>query len=319
MNFYCTLFDSNYLTRGLAMYDSLIRTNEDFCLYIFAFDDLAGEIIVTLDLSHIKVIPLSEFETKELLEIKQTRTTGEYCWTCTSFSILHILEHYPVSEVTYLDADLYFFSAPQVLLDEFHESGKDVMITEHRYTREYDQRETSGIYCVQFMTFKNNENGLRVLRWWKDCCAEWCYNRLEDGKFGDQKYLDDWTERFTCVYVMESLGGGVAPWNVQQYEIGDGPSVNGKPVVFYHFHALKWLGIHRFDLSTYKLSKNIIRYLYEPYIIALQGSLDVVRTHYQVDFYRGFSSKSRGFLNFLRKIKQYVLRKLGGKYYVIRR
>ena len=36
---YCTLFDSFYLTRGLAMYESLKRQTGNFHLYIFAFDD----------------------------------------------------------------------------------------------------------------------------------------------------------------------------------------------------------------------------------------------------------------------------------------
>ncbi|MFN3270416.1 MAG: hypothetical protein ACK42G_07510, partial [Candidatus Kapaibacteriota bacterium] len=34
----------------------------------------------------------------------------------------------------------------------------------------------------------------------------------------DQLYLDDWTERFKGVHVMKHLGGGLAAWNVQQYE-----------------------------------------------------------------------------------------------------
>ena len=71
---------------------------------------------------------------------------------------------------------------------------------------------------MQFMLFKNTEGGLKVLNWWRDCCLEWCYNRHEDGKFGDQKYLDDWTTRFKNIHVLRNLGGGLAPWNVQQYD-----------------------------------------------------------------------------------------------------
>lgn len=35
MNF-CTLFDSYYLDKGLALYSSLEKVSEDFTLYVFA-------------------------------------------------------------------------------------------------------------------------------------------------------------------------------------------------------------------------------------------------------------------------------------------
>lgn len=271
MNYYCTLFDSGYLTRGLALYQSLIETKEEFKLYIIAFDDDAYQVLNNLNLEYAKTISLEEFENERLLTIKKDRTRQEYSWTCACFSILHVLTEYNLDEVTYLDSDIYFFARPSILLDEFHASDKDVLITEHRYTPKYDQTATSGKFCVQFMTFKNNENGLAVLNWWCDRCEEWCYARIEDGKFGDQKYLDDWETRFSCVHVLKHLGGGVAPWNVQQYVISDGPSVNNAPIVFYHFHGLKWLSFTKFDVSSnYKLSSSIKKSIYEPYLRKLQ-------------------------------------------------
>ncbi len=299
------------------MYQSLVQTGEKFRLYIFAFDDLTKEILNDLNLPFVQVISLTEFETDELLQIKETRTRGEYCWTCTPFSILHVLEHYHVEEITYLDADLFFYHAPQILLDEFHSSDKDVMITEHRYTSEYDQSRTSGIYCVQFMTFKSAENGRKILLWWKERCAEWCYSRLENGKFGDQKYLDDWPERFDGVYVMQNIGGGVAPWNVQQYCCEQGPMIHGQPVIFYHFHALKWLENNQFDLSTYRLDENSIRYIYRPYIEALKESLALIRQNYDLNFSKGFYQEPESFLFFLRKLKRKTVGRFKGCYNVI--
>lgn len=293
MNYYCTLFDSNYLSRGLTMYNSIEATGEDFLLYVFAFDDLCLKILSKLNLPKIQVVSLSEFENERLLRIKKTRNRGEYCWTCSCFSILHILTKYKVSEVTYLDSDLYFFNKPQILLDEFHNTGKDVLITKHRYTPEYDQTKTSGVYCVQFMTFKNNENGLKVLNWWCDRCDEWCYNRIEDGKFGDQKYLDDWMTRFDCCHELHHLGGGVAPWNVQQYKVSYGPLVNEIPVVFYHFHALRWISYHEYNPGEYRMDESDKLYLYDPYVKKLQKTLKYIKKHYKRNFKLGFVAKDK--------------------------
>ena len=40
---FCTLFDSYYLDKGIALYKSLERVSNDFTLYIFCFDDRSFE------------------------------------------------------------------------------------------------------------------------------------------------------------------------------------------------------------------------------------------------------------------------------------
>ena len=261
---YCTLFDSNYLTRGLAMYESLKKSSDGFHLYIFSFDDMSYRVLKELNLESAIIIQLEEFEDNELLNVKKSRTPGEYCWTCTPSIIKYCIEKYNLSSCTYLDADLYFFSDPAVLIDEMGE--KSVLITEHRYTKEYDQSKTSGIYCVQFMTFKNDKNGMEVLNWWRNACNEWCYARFEDGKFGDQKYLDDWLNRFKGVYSLKNLGGGVAPWNIQQYDL----SKKEFKLIFYHFHGFKFLENNKLEFGNYKLRKIDLKNLYKPYLSHLE-------------------------------------------------
>jgi len=315
MNYFCTLFDSNYLTRGLAMYHSLVEVNEQFELFIVCFDELAFDILSKLNLKNITIISLNAFENVHLLKVKQTRTKGEYCWTCTSHVIRYVLDNFQLPEVTYLDADLYFFNKPAILLDEFKSSKKDVMITEHRYTPDCDQTVTAGIYCVQFMTFLNNANSIKVLQWWQDRCLEWCFDRHEDGKFGDQKYLDDWLIRFDCVHVLENVGGGVAPWNIQQYTIEKGPKVNKSDVVFYHFHNLKWLSIHCFDMGMYRLQNQAVDYIYSPYLQTLQDTLRTVQEQWDTSFLGGIQKEKSHWKNVVRKYR----RKWSGIYNVIQR
>jgi hypothetical protein len=275
---FCTLFNTTYLSRGLAMYDSLEQYAENFHLYIFAFDQHCFEVLSKMELQHASIINLKTFENENLLAIKSERTAQEYCWTCASSTIKYCIETFKLDHCTYLDADLLFFSNPQVLIDEM--GDKSVSIIPHRYTACYNQSNTSGIYCVQFMTFKNTAEGMEVLNWWVSACLDWCFSRVEDNKFGDQKYLDDWAERFPCVHVIQHLGAGVAPWNVQQYafkqksgkRMGVELSKNQKfDLVFYHYHAFSFSGKNSYMLTNkcYQLNRNQIKYIYKPYVQAL--------------------------------------------------
>ncbi len=275
MLYFCTLYNSNYAAKGLAMYWSLRRVCPEFMLYVFAFDDTLASALKKMALPNMTVITLNEFEDEDLLRVKPTRTAGEYCWTCSSSTIYYCLTHFDIDHCTYIDSDLYFYSNPQVLIDEMGDD--DVLITSHRYSEQYQFEEKAGKYCVQFMTFKNTKRGMKVLKWWRNACLEWCYNRYEDGKFGDQKYLDDWTTRFEGVHDLQHLGGGVAPWNMQQYtfvaqenQIIGAETASGRefPLVFFHFHACHcfhkgWL--REFNYSWYEWMEQNWNLLFRPY------------------------------------------------------
>jgi len=255
------------------MYNSLADHCSDFHLYIFPFDEKCYQVLQKMNLPNVTLISLKEFEDEKLLNVKPTRTRTEYCWTCTSSTVLYVLKKFKVNHCTYVDADLYFYASPEILIDELESDS--VLIIEHRYTPKYDKSKMSGKYCVQFITFINDDRGLRVLNWWRDACLIWCYNRIDDGKFGDQKYLDDWTERFEGVHVLQHFGGGVALWNVQQYDLDstDGKYVGtelktGKTfdLIFYHFHYLRFYNNRTIDLGRYNLPENVRRLIYLPYL-----------------------------------------------------
>ena len=185
-----------YFLASLALYMSLERHAGSFTLWILCVDDAVYEALKRLDLSNIRLLPLRELETAELKRVKPLRSTGEYCWTLTPFAPRFVFEaNATVTRVTYIDADTWLRGDPAPIIREFDASGKHVLITDHAYAPEYDYSALSGTYCVQFLIFSRHEGEI-VRKWWEDRCIEWCYARYEEGRFGDQKYLDDWQERF---------------------------------------------------------------------------------------------------------------------------
>lgn len=317
---FITLFDKNYMSRGIVLYNSLVEhCKSEFCLYVLAMDDLTADYLHSLGHQNLIVITLKDMKDMYpvLIRLEQERTRGEFSWTLSSFSIQYCIRKFNLAACTYVDSDICFYNDPQLLLDEL--GDKSVLITEHNYTPEYDQSATSGKFCVQFMHFKNNENGNKVLEYWRSKCEEWCYNRMEDGKFGDQKYLDDWESRFEgIVYNCRNIGCGVAPWNVQKYEV---TSENGvlfvteritkikKPIVFFHFHALTEVGKRKWCFSQYRLAEAEKEFLFKQYVKKLFNEeekypLGLIEKKYKsvrLTIYR----RVRMFLGYIKKYSQY--------------
>lgn len=274
---YCTLFDSYYLTRGIALYNSLELHCANFHLYFFAFDDKSVSILKKLNLKHSTIISLKEFENEDLLRVKPTRTIAEYCWTCTASTIWYSITTFNLDHCTYLDADMLFFSTPDPIYKEI--GNNSVGITPHNFSKGLKSSEIYGKYCVQFTYFKNDLDGMKALKWWKDSCIEWCFAKMEDGKYGDQKYLDYFQEKFKNVHDISHIGAGVAPWNISKYTIESignnlmielkGKPGNPFPLIFYHFQGLKFEEQENKILSepsVLKIQDIALKYIYTPYI-----------------------------------------------------
>ncbi|TAK64090.1 hypothetical protein [Methylobacter sp.] len=272
---FVTLFDNNFLPIGLCLHASLMQHGQPFHLWIVCMDDLVEQNLRNLALPSVSLIPLSEVEDTRLLGVKPTRSRAEYCWTLTPFTPQFVFDRdSSVYRVTYLDADLFFFDAPILLINEFVASAKHVLITEHAYDPRHERSgraSRGGRFCVQFMTFRRTEKALKVMHWWQERCLEWCYARVEDGKFGDQKYLDVWPELFNNeVHILRQKEKTLAPWNVLYYE----KLSQGKIApVFYHFHGLRLESASSLLLySGYRVGE-AANNLYDIYLICLKSIL----------------------------------------------
>jgi lipopolysaccharide biosynthesis glycosyltransferase len=206
MYYFCTYFDKNYLDKGLALYHSLSVHCQPFKLWILCLDDEVYRKLNGMKLPSVTLISIAGFEWEDtkLAEAKKNRSLIEYYFTCTPSLILKVMEtNREIDILTYLDADLYFFSSIEPLYKEM--VGYSILIVEHRFPPHLHHLEKYGIYNVGLLSFRNDRNAMVCLQWWRDRCLEWCYDRLEDGKFADQKYLNDWLERFSLVRVLKGL------------------------------------------------------------------------------------------------------------------
>lgn len=283
MNF-CTLFDSNYLTRGLALWSSLKRfRGNDFHLWILCMDERVEDILRQMNLSNVTLVPLATLEDEGLLKAKRDRTPMEYCWTCTPILPHHLLNTQPnLNHIIYVDADVAFFQDPKALLNEL--GSRSVLIFEHKFpTRLRHQEETMGRFNVEVIVFRNDPSGRDCVAWWRERCIEWCYYRVEPGRMGDQKYLDEWPKRFSGVSVATDEIPAIAPWNLETYQFGkDGRTLlaNGRPVLFYHFSKLSILPRERYRYCKgYLIPREVQELAYQPYTRELSRQYQAVRSH----------------------------------------
>lgn len=280
----CTLFDSNYLDRGIVLYKSLEKSAKNFHLYIFCFDEMAYDVLKKMQLQCATIISERDIMTEELKHIKTVRKRAEYCWTCTPIVVQHVLEKYSVANCTYIDADMFFYSDPQILLDELYAAKASVGIIEHRFPNNLAKNKRErfyGRYCVEFNTFCNDEIGQKVLKYWKERCFQQCTMEFGKESFGDQKYVEEWESQFDGVYVYQHLGAGVAPWNICDYKLGEAKEGIGLlykkrekiRLVFYHFQSLMILDNNKAFIGVYNelghKDKKLIEKLYKAYIISL--------------------------------------------------
>lgn len=238
---YCTYFDHNYLSRATLMIESLRRYDQS-PVYVLALSDLCETILRELALPNVEIVPLAKLEAAypELAPLKQSRRLIEYYFTLSPFLPHYLFANTDADRITYLDGDLYFFSSPRPVIDAFGEAS--VAITPHRFSFAYRNHLVYGRFNVAWITYRRNAEGLDCVNTYKAECAAWCYDRIEDGKFGDQKYLDAWPNRYPALKIIEHKGFNLAIWNIDGYVIrvrNGTVMIDNDPLIFYHFASTR--------------------------------------------------------------------------------
>ena len=273
---YCTYFDHNYLPRGLALYRSLQRHAPGAELWVLCLSEACHRALVALNLPHLIPVRLADFEAAnpDVAATRPSRSQIEYYFTCSPAWILFVLESSGDAEwATYLDSDLFFFASPEPIYDEIKDAAFGII--PHRFSRGLEEQRKYGLYNVGWVSARKRDDGIAALRWWRERCIEWCYDRVEGDRFADQRYLDRMPETFGA-RVISHLGANLAPWNISdcRLEWNDGRVEIDQqyPLLFFHFYGVKRSGGYYFNSHRlYRAPFSVLmrKRLYAPYAAAL--------------------------------------------------
>lgn len=267
----CILVGQAYLIKALALYHSLMRNSDRFTLWICCVDALTFRILSSLSLKNVQLLQVEEIEDNRLREVKKVRKINEYCWTLKAPLIEYLLENRKLETVLYCDGDIYFFSDPAAIYEEW--GTHSVYLCPQRDAAWVEQK--YGKYQAGMIGFRNDWNGLSSVKWWKEQCLNWCSAEPDGNRFGDQKYLDELPVHYSNFKVSTKLGINAAPWNCiynNNYPIrktGNQVYIKLDRLVAYHFACVKIYNEDEFDLWSLDhltIPSVIKNEIYAPYL-----------------------------------------------------
>jgi len=239
---YCSIVDAGFLPRFLVMHEGLAAHTDGAELHVLCMDDVVHDVLSHASLAGTRLITLDVLESFRpgLEAATRERTLSETCWTAKPVLCAFLLDRAPgIDALAYVDADLAFYADPAAALASSSEWS--ALIVPHRAPPGATWEATHGVYNAGFVAFRGSE-AREIVEWWSDRCIEWCFDRVEPTRYTDQKYLDDWPDRYRGARVLESPGMGLAPWNGRDVHVQrqDGRLYAERDrLVFYHFQSLR--------------------------------------------------------------------------------
>jgi len=213
----CTVSDFNYLSKGLALYESLIEYSDNFTLNYLCIDDKSFKFLKPFETTNLKVWSVNDLlkNDKNLSQLKNNNYRY-FCWSLASYFSNFLIKKNNKS-VTYIDSDILLHDNIDLILNEI--GNKDVGIFRHRQF-ELTSNRPDGLYNVGIVFFKNSDLGKLLLNWWSDAVLHMKYPHLST--CGDQKYLEEFPR--LCpkdrIFIDGNIGHG-APWQWQLFNYDD--------------------------------------------------------------------------------------------------
>lgn len=252
-----TIISKNYLHYARTLHQSLAQTNPDWEQWVLLADRVDGHFdpakedfrLIALDELSIPELPKFCFR-YSILELNTAAKPWGFRWLFAQ----------GYERVVYLDPDICVYG-PLTQIVTAWESGALAVLTPHLTRRlpsdghrpgEHDIL-VAGAYNLGFLALARHAELEGLLSYWCEKSLTEFSVDLKAGLFTDQRWMDLVPGLFSDVRILKHPGYNVAYWNLptrQVHEAGGQLSVDGEPLVFFHFSGLN--PDHPEDLSRHQ-------------------------------------------------------------------
>lgn len=235
MKIITTCSDYKYLRQGIAMCESVFKHSDDVTIHYLCLDE---ETYANLqNIPNVVKYRVRDMGYNNTLTKYKLNNYKYFCWCCASFFTKFIMSKVKTN-VTYVDADIYFYKSIDFLYDAFGDS--DVGLFRHRQWP-LEEEHIEGSFNVGVVYFAYS--GKHILDWWANAVLYKLYPKY--ATCGDQKYLDYFQEMTDNIYIDTGIGHG-APWQWQVHDLTllhrgfIGYQGESQPFVFNHFSQFQY-------------------------------------------------------------------------------
>ena len=241
----CTIVSENYLPFARVLARSFLELHPASRFFVL----LVGRARPHID---------ADSEPFELLEVESLPNLPDLRSFLFKYTVLecntavkpyfleHLLEHYQLKKLIYLDPDIRIYQPLEDLSARLDTAS--LVLTPHLTAPLTDGMFPdelailrAGTYNLGFIGLRATQTGRDFLRWWQGHTYDQCVVRPERGLFVDQKWIDLVPGLFEGVEILQQPGYNVAYWNLahRRVSVEPEPTANGEPLYFFHFSGIQ--------------------------------------------------------------------------------
>lgn len=239
-----TICAGNYLPKARLLLASVRRRHPGWRLH-FAVSDAPPHAALA-DLGADEIHTLDSLGIPNLRRWIFSHALIELATAIKPFVLKKLLARDDCDAVIYLDPDTVVFSPLTEVTDAL--AIADIVITPHIAAAEQTVAGIvaneipslqHGVYNLGFIAVAKRGEGLAFSAWWAERTYRYCREDVAHGVYTDQRWIDFVPAFFDRVKILRSAGINCAPWNlsgrVVAGDVARGFTVNGRPLVFFHF------------------------------------------------------------------------------------